>query len=62
MTRSHYEALEGELEKMLDEILDLDSGLNSRELKFVEDMDKKRGYSISEAQANWIKLISERLL
>lgn len=56
------ERLEGDLEVILDEILEQEDGLYPKETDFVEDMDRRRGRFISEKQAAWLRRINERVL
>ena len=45
--------------EILDELLDCDAGLNSWELKFISDLDKKRGRVLSSNQSAKLEQIYE---
>lgn len=51
-----------EAEKLLDEILALDSGLSAWELDFIESLDGQRGGTFSEKQIAVLERIEARLL
>ena len=51
----------GDQEKKLDEILEKESGLYGNSMKFIEDLDGDRGMRLSEAQANWLDDIWDRV-
>ena len=49
-------------EQLLDDLLQVESGLRPRELEFIEDLDGNwRGKKLSEKQNNWLELIHDRL-
>ena len=49
-----------ELEKMVSELLEVESGLSSWEMDFIENMDGKRNFS--EKQSDKIKAIWSKVL
>ena len=45
--------------EILDELLDCDAGLNDWELKFIDDLDKKRGRRLTSNQSTKLEQIYE---
>lgn len=50
-----------ELRGILNELLDLDHGLRSNEVDFIDDMNQWDG-NFTVKQAEWLRKIAERLL
>ena len=46
---------------MLDECLDAESGLRTRELEFIEDLDGRRHRPLSDKQHDWLLDIASKL-
>lgn len=49
-------------EQLLDDLLDLESGLTEWELGFIESLDKWRGRDLSEKQEATLQRIADKLL
>ena len=50
-------------EKLLDELLEQESGLSGKEMDFLGDLDTKwRERELTEKQAEWLEAIGERRL
>lgn len=56
-----YERLCGELEEMVDDLLNVDGGMSGKEIDFIDDLDNMRGRNLSERQADWLRAIHERV-
>lgn len=53
--------MSSEHQNMLDQLLDVESGLSDREVEFIDSLDKKRQYPLSQKQAAWLEAIYERM-
>jgi len=49
-------------ESMLDDLLNVESGLTGKDMDFIESLDKQRDQILSGKQINWLEDLTERCL
>lgn len=49
-------------QKLLDDLLDAESGLHGREIDFIDSLDRSRNIELSVKQEAWLRRIADRVL